>query len=210
MSCGKIIPAAAIASFFSAIFFWLTGKDTGFIIADVIPATIAIGKNALLIPCRFGSPKEILDAPHVVFTPSSSRRRRTSVNTCKPALPMAPTGITSGSTTMSCAGMPKSAARSTIFLATANLTSGSSEMPVSSLEIATTGTLYFLTSGNTSSSLSSSPVTELSSGRPSAAARPFSKAPGTELSIHSGVSTTACTRLTNSSIRVGSTKLLSA
>ena len=62
---------------------------------------------------------------------------------------MAPTGITSGSTTISCAGMPKSAARSTIFLATAKRTSGSSEMPVSSFEIATTGTLYFFTSGRT-------------------------------------------------------------
>ena len=152
----------------------------------------------------------MFEAPQVVFTPNSSRSRRTNVNTCKPALPIAPTGITSGSTTMSCAGIPKSAARSTIFLATANLTSGSSEIPVSSFEIATTGTLYFLTNGNTKSSLSSSPVTELSRGRPSAAARPFSKAPGTELSMHSGVSTTACTRFTSSAIKVGSTKLLSA
>ncbi len=63
---------------------------------------------------------------------------------------------------MSCAGMPKSAARWTILFATAKRTSGSSEMPVSSLEMATTGTLYFFTSGSTRSSRSSSPVTEFS------------------------------------------------
>ena len=41
--------------------------------ADVIPAPIAIGKKALLIPCRFGSPNDTFDAPQVVFTPNSSR-----------------------------------------------------------------------------------------------------------------------------------------
>ena len=101
----------------------------------------------------------------------------------------APMGIISGSTTMSWAGMPKSAARSTIFLATAKRISGSIEMPVSSLEMATTGTLYFLTSGRTSSSRSSSPVTEFSSGRPSQAWRPASSAPGTLESMQSGMST---------------------
>ncbi|EKD59635.1 MAG: hypothetical protein ACD_54C01226G0001 [uncultured bacterium] len=131
----------------------------------------------------------MFEAPQVVLTPSSSRRRRTSANTCWPAEPIAPTGITSGSTTMSCAGMPKSAARSTIFFATAKRTSGSWLMPVSSFEIATTGTLYFFTSGRTSSSRSSSPVTEFSSGRPSQAIRPDSSAPGTDESMHSGTST---------------------
>ena len=90
---------------------------------------------------------------------------------------------------MSCAGMPKSAARSTIRFATAKRTSGSSEMPVSSLEIATTGTLYCLTSGSTSSSRSSSPVTELTSGRPCAASSPAISAPGTLESMLSGRST---------------------
>ena len=137
----------------------------------------------------------MFEAPQVVFTPSSSRSRRTSVKTCWPAVAIAPTGITSGSTTMSCAGMPKSAARSTIFFATAKRTSGSSEIPVSSFEIATTGTLYFLTSGRTSSSRSSSPVTEFRSGRPCAAASPASSAAGTELSMHSGTSTSAWIRL---------------
>ena len=88
--------------------------------------------------------KEILDAPHVVFTLSSFLSFFTNSNTCWPAVAIAPIGITSGSTTMSAGGMPKSEALSTIFFATLNLTSGSSDIPVSSLDIATTGTLYFL------------------------------------------------------------------
>ena len=60
-----------ICIFFVSISFSLVGKVIGFIIAEVIPAAIAIGKNALLIPCRFGSPNDILEAPQVVLTPSS-------------------------------------------------------------------------------------------------------------------------------------------
>ena len=89
---------------------------------------------------------------------------------------------------MSCGLMPKSAARSTIFLATAKRTSGSSEMPVSSFEMATTATLYLATSGRIASSFSSSPVTELTSGRPLAVSRPILSAEVTELSMHSGMS----------------------
>ena len=188
ISSGTMIPAAANSSSFACNFLGPTGNATGFMIAEVIPAVIAIGKKALFIPCLFGSPNEIFEAPHVVLTPNSSRNLRTSANTCNPAVPMAPIGITNGSTTISCAGIPKSAALLTIFLATSNLTSGSSEIPVSSFDIATTGTLYFFTSGNTSSNRSSSPVTEFNRGRPSAASKPSFNAPGTELSIHSGTS----------------------
>ena len=67
---------------------------------------------------------------------------------------------------MSEAGIPWSAALSTIRFATSNLTLGSSEIPVSSLEIATTAAPYFLTNGNTCSRRSSSPVTELTSAFP--------------------------------------------
>jgi len=110
---------------------------------------------------------------------------------------------------MSWAGIPKSAARSTILFATAKRTSGSSEIPVSSFEIATTGTLYFFTRGRTVSSRSSSPVTELTSGRPSAVASPASRAPGTELSMHKGTSTSPCTssiifRISGGSVWFGS------
>ena len=138
-----------------------------------------MGRKAALMPWRLGRPKEMLEAPQVVLTPSSSRRRRTRAKTCRPAVAMAPIGMTRGSTTMSWAGMPKSAARWTILRATSKRTSGSSEMPVSSLEMATTGTLYCLISGRTSSRRSSSPVTELTSGRPWAVSRPALSAPGT-------------------------------
>ncbi len=99
---------------------------------------MAIGRNALLMPTRLGSPKLTLDAPQVVLTPSSSRSRRTRRNTCWPAVAMAPMGMTSGSTITSERGMPWSSARSTMRLATANRTSGSTLMPVSSLLMATT------------------------------------------------------------------------
>ena len=130
----------------------------------------------------------MFEAPHVVLTPSSSLNFRTKVNTWFPAVAIAPIGITKGSTTISCAGILKSAALSTIFFATINRTSGSSEIPVSSLDIATTGTLYFLTRGRTNSNRSSSPVTEFNNGLPSAATNPASNAAGTELSIQSGTS----------------------
>ena len=79
---------------------------------------MAMVKKALLMPPRFGSPKLTFEAPQVVFTRSSLRRRLTMCITWRAALLMAPMGITSGSTTTSLDGMPWSAARSTIFLAT--------------------------------------------------------------------------------------------
>ena len=77
-------------------------------------------------------------------------------------------------------------------------------MPVSSLEIATTGTLYFFTKGSINAKRSSSPVTEFSSGRPLATLSPASSAPGTELSIHKGISTVFCTNSIIFSIKGGS------
>jgi hypothetical protein len=53
--------------------------------AEVIPEAIAIGRKAALMPCRCGRPKEMLEAPQLVFTFSSSRSRRTRANTCLPA-----------------------------------------------------------------------------------------------------------------------------
>ena len=41
---------------------------------------------------RLGKPKLTLDAPQVVLTFNSSRRRRTRAKTCLPAVPMAPMG----------------------------------------------------------------------------------------------------------------------
>ena len=74
--------------------------------ADVIPAPMAIAMNAGFRPCRFGRPKLMLEAPQVVLTFNSVRRRRIRLMTCTPASAIAPTGITNGSTTTSQAGMP--------------------------------------------------------------------------------------------------------
>ena len=82
--------------------------------ADVIPAVMAALMNAALSPFLFGNPKLRFDAPHVVFTRSSLRSRRTSSSTWRPASLIAPIGITSGSTTTSLTGMPWSCARSTV------------------------------------------------------------------------------------------------
>ena len=79
---------------------------SGFMIAEVMPAPIAEIRNAAVMPSRAGSPKLMLEAPQVVLTFSSPRRRRSRCITCRPALLIAPIGITSGSTTTSQAGMP--------------------------------------------------------------------------------------------------------
>src|SRR5205807_6818040 len=78
----------------------------GFMIAEVSPAPIAMVRKVALMPSRAGRPKLTLDAPQVVFTRSSFLRRRSRCMTCTPAWLMAPIGMTSGSTTMSLAGMP--------------------------------------------------------------------------------------------------------
>ena len=75
-------------------------------IAEVMPEAIAIGRKAALMPCRCGRPNEMFEAPQLVLTFSSSRSRRTSAKTCRPAVPIAPIGMTSGSTTMSSGLMP--------------------------------------------------------------------------------------------------------
>ena len=134
--------------------------------AEVMPAPMAMVRKAAFTPLRFGRPKLMLEAPQVVFTRSSSRKRRTRRMAWTPAWPTAPMGITKGSTTRSSLGMPWSIARSTIFCATAKRSSGSSEMPVSSLEMATTAAPCFFTKGRTLSSTASSPVTEFTSALP--------------------------------------------
>ena len=85
---------------------WRTSACSGLVIAEVSPDAIAIGRKAAFSAGRFGSPKLTFEAPQVELTLSSSCSRRTSRNTCRPAVPIAPIGITSGSTTMSSRGMP--------------------------------------------------------------------------------------------------------
>ena len=59
----------------------MTSACKGLVMAEVMPAPIAMVKNAELMPLRLGRPKLTLDAPQVVLTLSSSRRRRTSAIT---------------------------------------------------------------------------------------------------------------------------------
>src|SRR5688572_3995217 len=87
---------------------WIVSTCSGFVIAEVRPEAIAMVRKALLMPPRFGRPKLTLEAPQVVLTFSSSCSRRTSRMTWAPAWLIAPIGITSGSTTTSLAGMPRS------------------------------------------------------------------------------------------------------
>ena len=108
--------ASLLSNKFAALTAFISSERVGFIIALVIPADIAIGRNVAFIECLFGKPNEIFDAPQVVFTLSSILSRFTSSKTCLPAVAIAPIGITNGSTTMSLAGIPKSEARATIFL----------------------------------------------------------------------------------------------
>ena len=117
---------------------------SGFMIAEVMPAPIIIGRKPALRPRRFGRPKEKLEAPQVVLTFSSSRRRRIRRITCAAGVVDRADRHDQRIDDDVLARMPKSAARSTIFLATAKRTSGSSEMPVSSLEMAIDGGVVFL------------------------------------------------------------------
>ena len=51
---------------------WTISPCRGLVIAEVMPAVIAIDRNVPLIPFRFGSPKLMFEAPHVELTLSSS------------------------------------------------------------------------------------------------------------------------------------------
>ena len=74
-------------------------------IALVRPCAAASGRNAAVSACRSGMPKDRLDAPSVVLTPNSSLTSA-SVSRVRMVLPVsAPTGIASGSMTMSSIGI---------------------------------------------------------------------------------------------------------
>src|SRR6266576_242681 len=142
--------------------------------------------------CRPGSPNDVLDAPQIVFTPSSSLIRRTVSTKSVTARGSAPTGIASASMTMSSGGMPKSPAAETILRAIASRRCGSIGIS-SSLARAITAAPWCATSGRIASSRSSSPVTEFTSALPSYAARPASSASMTDESMQIGRSVSSCT-----------------
>jgi hypothetical protein len=116
--------------------------------------------------CRPGSPNDVFEAPHVVFTPTSSRSRCSVSRKRFTARGSAPTGIASGSITTSSGGMPWSDAAATILRATSTRRFGSIGIS-SSLQSPITAAPWRATIGRIASSRSSSPVTELTSAFPS-------------------------------------------
>ncbi len=70
-------------------------------IALVRPLAAASGRNAAVIACRSGMPKETLDAPMVMLTPNSSLMSAIVSSVRTVCAVSAPTGIASGSITMS-------------------------------------------------------------------------------------------------------------
>ena len=55
----------------------MTSTCIGLVIAEVMPAPMAMVRNALLMPSRYGRPKLMFEAPHDVLTLSSVRSRCT-------------------------------------------------------------------------------------------------------------------------------------
>jgi len=81
-------------------------SSSGLVIAQVSPASMAMARKAVFSAGRPGSPKETFEASQTVFTPSSSRRRRTKRNSDNPAVGTAPIGMASGSMSTSWRGTP--------------------------------------------------------------------------------------------------------
>ena len=136
-------------------------------IAVVSPWVTAMGRNAAPMACRSGIPNETLDAPSVVFTPNSSRSSEIVSSVVSTSEVSAPTGMASGSNTMSSIGIPyRPVATSTILRASSSRRAGSSGISSSSLGSAITAAPCRLTSGRMASSRSSSAVTELTSALP--------------------------------------------
>src|SRR5579859_789023 len=83
-----------------------TSGTSGLVMAHVSPAFIARGRKAAFTVARSGSPKETLDAPHVMLLPSRSRTSRIVSSVMTPHVGSAATVIAIGSMMMSSCGMP--------------------------------------------------------------------------------------------------------
>src|SRR6185312_5591055 len=135
-------------------------------IALVRPWLAAMPRNPAPSTWRPGRPNDVFDAPQVMFTPRSSRISRTVSMKSVTARGSAPTGMASGSMTMSSGGMPWSPATETILRASSSRRSGSIGIS-SSFGSAMTAAPCLATSGRMASSRSSSAVTEFTSALPS-------------------------------------------
>lgn len=98
----SIVPASTSA----AITIVFTSGWSGFMIAEVIPLEIAIARKVPVMWFSVGRPKLTFDAPQVGVHLELVAQAAQEVEHLLAVVPMAPIGMTSGSTTMSLAGMP--------------------------------------------------------------------------------------------------------
>ena len=119
------------------------------------------------IECRSGMPKLTLDAPSVMLTPNSALSIAMVSSVRFGCRVSAPTGMASGSMTMSSMAILFFSVEAWMSLrASSTRRAGSSGISSSSLGRPMTAAPYFLTSGRMASSRSSSAVTELTSALP--------------------------------------------
>ena len=163
----------------------------GLMMAPSSPAWRAWVKKLWLSTSRWGRPKDTLDTPRAVFTPSSALARRMVSRVTLAFSPPALTGMVRPSSRSSRREMPMSSARRRIFWAMARRPSASAGMPLSSRVRHTRPPPYFFTRGRMAARLSSLPFTELMRGLPLYRRRAASMASGLEVSSCRGRPVTA-------------------
>ena len=135
--------------------------------ALVSPWLMAMGRNAAAIECRSGMPKLTFEAPSVMFTPNSLLISAIVSSVRVGCRVSAPTGMASGSMTMSSTPILYFSVATWMSLRTSSSRlAGSSGISSSSFGRPITAAPYFLTRGRIASSRSSSAVTELTSALP--------------------------------------------
>ncbi len=173
--------------------------------ALVSPWLMAMGRNAAAIACRSGMPNDTFDAPSVMFTPNSALSSAIVSRVRAGCRVSAPTGMASGSMTMSSTGILYFSVATPMSLrASSTRRAGSSGISSSSFGRPITAAPYFFTSGRIASSRSSSAVTELTSALPWYAARPASSTSMMEESMTSGRSVSFWISVTARLIRAAS------
>src|SRR6185369_11896459 len=136
-------------------------------IALVSPWLMAMGRKAAAIECRSGMPKLTLEAPSVMFTPNSALIIAIVSIVRVGCRVSAPTGMASGSITMSSIGILYVPVALPMSLRTSSRRrAGSSGISSSSFGSPITAAPYFFTIGRMASIRSSSAVTELTSALP--------------------------------------------
>ena len=168
------------------------------------PRAMAMVKKVLFISSRQGRPKEILDTPSTVLSPSSdfTRARASSVLTACSC--WADTVRVRQSIKTSSLGIPADSAAFSMRRAMSTRPSTVSGMPFSSRHRPSTAAPYFLAMGSTWSSTSALPFTELTMALPQYCRRPLSRAAGSEESICRGRSRAPCRPSTTCAMTAGS------